>query len=152
MNQQRSNDALPPCCSRRLTPAQDDKKSRPGGKDYAAELLAHCPKEPAEALKIQAADGFRIELVAPSPHPLAGALDIDENGRMFIVEYPEYNQYANKNFKAAAASACWRTPTATAATTRAPSTSITSIRRWLSPVTTAASSSGRAGHPLLQGH
>jgi putative membrane-bound dehydrogenase-like protein len=27
------------------------------------------------------------------------AIDFDEDGRMFVVEYPEYNQYANKKFK-----------------------------------------------------
>src|SRR5436190_24327549 len=69
--------------------------------DYSAELPRLPPKEPAEALKsFQLRPGFRIELVAAEPlitNPVA--LDFDENGRLFVVEYPEYNQYANKKFK-----------------------------------------------------
>ncbi len=70
-------------------------------KDYAAELPRLAPKEPADALKtFKLRPGFRIELVAAEPlirSPVA--LDFDEDGRMFVVEYPEYNQYGNKNFK-----------------------------------------------------
>jgi putative membrane-bound dehydrogenase-like protein len=59
------------------------------------------PKSPAEELhSFQLRPGFRIELVAAEPlisNPVA--MDFDENGRLFVVEYPEYNQYANKNFK-----------------------------------------------------
>src|SRR2546428_7370436 len=70
-------------------------------KDYSAELPRIPPKEPADAVKsFQLRPGFRIELVAAEPlirSPVA--LDFDENGRLFVVEYPEYNQYANKNFK-----------------------------------------------------
>src|SRR6266478_987131 len=70
-------------------------------KDYSAELPRIPPKEPADALKsFKLRPGFRIELVASEPlirSPVA--LDIDENGRLFVVEYPEYNQYANKKFK-----------------------------------------------------
>lgn len=84
-----------------LAPAEDEKKSPPGDQDFAAELPRIAPKEPAEALKtFKLRPGFRIELVAAEPlihSPVA--LDIDENGRMFVAEFPEYNQYANKNFK-----------------------------------------------------
>ena len=44
--------------------------------------------------------GFRIELVASEPlirDPVA--IDFDENGRLYVCEMPEYNQYVNKNFK-----------------------------------------------------
>src|SRR5262245_35620389 len=70
-------------------------------KDYSAELPRIPPKEPAEALTtFKLRPGFRIELVAAEPllrSPVA--LDFDEDGRLYVVEFPEYNQYANKNFK-----------------------------------------------------
>src|SRR5438067_6219119 len=70
-------------------------------KDYSAQLPRIPPKEPADALKsFKLRPGFRIELVASEPlirSPVA--LDFDENGRLFVVEYPEYNQYANPKFK-----------------------------------------------------
>jgi putative membrane-bound dehydrogenase-like protein len=82
-------------------PLSGQEKPKPADKDYSAELPRIPPKEPAEALKtFKLPPGFRIELVASEPlirSPVA--LDFDENGRMFVVEYPEYNQYANKNFK-----------------------------------------------------
>src|SRR5262245_40448515 len=88
-----------------LTQVERDKDKKPkagADKDYSAELPRIPPKSPAEALQtFRLRPGFRIELVAAEPlirSPVA--LDIDENGRMFVVEYPEYNQYANKNFKA----------------------------------------------------
>ncbi|HMC66572.1 MAG TPA: PVC-type heme-binding CxxCH protein, partial [Gemmataceae bacterium] len=77
-------------------PAKDSAE-----KDYSAELPRILPKTPAESLKcIQLRPGFRIELVAAEPlvqSPVA--IDFDEDGRMFVVEYPEYNQYANKNYQ-----------------------------------------------------
>src|SRR5262245_13222471 len=76
-------------------PAKDKPKS--DDKDYSAELPRIAPKEPADALKtFRLRPGFRIELVAAEPllrSPVA--IDFDENGRMFVVEYPEYNQYAS---------------------------------------------------------
>jgi putative membrane-bound dehydrogenase-like protein len=70
-------------------------------KDYSAELPRIPPRTPADALKsFKLRPGFRIELVASEPllrSPVA--LDFDENGRLFVVEYPEYNQYANKKFQ-----------------------------------------------------
>jgi putative membrane-bound dehydrogenase-like protein len=59
------------------------------------------PLEPAEAVKsFQLRPGFRIELVASEPlirSPVA--VDFDESGRLFVVEFPEYNQYANPGSK-----------------------------------------------------
>src|SRR5262245_35868211 len=67
------------------------------------ELITDLPKtkplEPGESAKaFDIRPGFRIELVASEPlirSPVA--LDFDENGRLFVVEFPEYNQYANPN-------------------------------------------------------
>ncbi len=78
--------------------AQDPKTPPKPAPDYSAELPQVPPKEPAEALKtFKLHPGFRMELVACEPlirSPVA--LDFDENGRMYVVEYPEYNQYATK--------------------------------------------------------
>lgn len=75
---------------------------KPGhGKDYSKELPRVPPREPTEAQKtFRLRPGFRIELVAAEPlirSPVA--LDFDEDGRMYVVEFPEYNQYANPKFK-----------------------------------------------------
>jgi putative membrane-bound dehydrogenase-like protein len=55
------------------------------------------PLEPAEAAKqFDIRPGFRVELIAAEPlvrSPVA--MDFDENGRLYVVEFPEYNQYAN---------------------------------------------------------
>jgi putative membrane-bound dehydrogenase-like protein len=78
-------------------PAKDAKPEP----DYADQLPRIPPLSPAEALKaFETRPGFRIELVAAEPlieSPVA--LDFDENGRMFVVEFPEYNQNRNKDFK-----------------------------------------------------
>jgi len=54
------------------------------------------PKSPAESIKsFRIRPGFRVELVAAEPlirDPVA--IDFDSRGRMFVVEAPEYNQYA----------------------------------------------------------
>jgi putative membrane-bound dehydrogenase-like protein len=54
------------------------------------------PKTPAESLKaFEVAPGFRVELVAAEPlvqSPMA--CDWDEDGRLYVVELPEYNAYA----------------------------------------------------------
>lgn len=69
--------------------------------DYSAELPRIPPKEPTDALKtFKLRSGFHLELVAAEPllrSPVAA--EFDENGRLFVAEYPEYNQYANKDFK-----------------------------------------------------
>jgi putative membrane-bound dehydrogenase-like protein len=54
------------------------------------------PKSPADALKaFQVAPGFKVELVAAEPlvqSPVA--CDWDEDGRLYVIELPEYNGYA----------------------------------------------------------
>jgi putative membrane-bound dehydrogenase-like protein len=54
------------------------------------------PKSPAEAAKtFHLRPGFRIELAAAEPlleSPVA--IDFDEDGRMYVAEFPEYNQDA----------------------------------------------------------
>ena len=42
--------------------------------------------------------GFRVDLVAAEPllrSPVA--IDFDEDGRLYVAEFPEYNQYADRN-------------------------------------------------------
>lgn len=77
-------------------------------KDYAAELPRIPPKSPREAHKaFKIASGFRIELAAAEPlirSPVA--LDIDEDGRAYVAEYPEYNQQDNPRSKARGAIKC----------------------------------------------
>lgn len=69
----------------------------PGEQDFSRELPRILPKTPAEsmaAMKIKL--GFHAELVASEPlirSPMA--IDFDEYGRAFVVELPEYNQYAS---------------------------------------------------------
>ena len=59
------------------------------------------PTEPKDAIKsFTLAPGFRIELVACEPairSPVA--IDFDENGRLFVVEFPEYNLHDDPTFK-----------------------------------------------------
>src|SRR4051812_21505032 len=53
-------------------------------------------RDPAEARKaLVARPGFRVELAASEPllrSPVA--LDFDEDGRLYVAEFPEYNEYA----------------------------------------------------------
>ncbi|MEQ9065354.1 MAG: hypothetical protein RLO18_01455, partial [Gimesia chilikensis] len=60
---------------------------------------AMADEKAADALSsFQVKPGFRVELVAAEPllrDPVA--LAFDENGRMFVVEYPEYNQQFAKD-------------------------------------------------------
>ncbi len=70
-------------------------------KDFAAELPRIAPKSPADAIKtFKLAPGFKIELTTSEPairSPVA--VDFDEDGRMYVAEFPEYNQHGNPNFK-----------------------------------------------------
>src|SRR5947208_939925 len=90
--------ALPLLAAVALTRAQPPKEK---DRDFAAELPRVPPKAPADELKtFKTRPGFRVELVAAGPaisSPVA--IDFDEDGRLFVVEYPEYNQYGNKAFK-----------------------------------------------------
>ena len=70
--------------------------ARAADPDYAAELPRVPLKEPAEALKeFVVRPGFRVELAAAEPlvrSPVA--MDFDEDGRLYVAEFPEYNEYA----------------------------------------------------------
>ena len=69
------------------------------GNDPLPDLPKIKPLEPADALKaFDVRPGFRVELVAAEPlvrSPVA--MDFDEDGRLYVAEFPEYNQYANPN-------------------------------------------------------
>ena len=58
-----------------------------------------CIKTPAEShAAIVPWPGFRVDLVAAEPlirSPVA--VEFDEDGRLYVAEYPEYNQYAGPN-------------------------------------------------------
>ncbi len=83
----------------RAAAGADDKPTLEAGtaqKDYAAELPRIPLKDPTEALKaFTVRPGFHVELAAAEPllrSPVA--IDFDENGRMYVAEFPEYNQAA----------------------------------------------------------
>jgi putative membrane-bound dehydrogenase-like protein len=65
--------------------------------DYSAELPRSPLRSPPEAQQaFVVRPGFRVELVAAEPllrSPVA--MDFDEDGRIYIAEFPEYNEYAN---------------------------------------------------------
>src|ERR1019366_3413787 len=81
--------------------AEQAKDKDAKDKDYAAELPRIAPKEPKEAIAtFKLASGFKIELAASEPairSPVA--VDFDEDGRMYVAEFPEYNQHGNPKFK-----------------------------------------------------
>lgn len=78
------------------TPAQDKKAT-----DYKNELPRIPPRTPQEEQKsFRLPPGFHIELVAAEPHVQSPvAIDFDEHGRLYVAEFHEYNQYANKDYK-----------------------------------------------------
>jgi putative membrane-bound dehydrogenase-like protein len=67
----------------------------------ADELPRVPPTEPRDAIKtFSLAPGFRIELVACEPlirSPVA--IDFDEDGRLYVAEFPEYNLQGDPTFK-----------------------------------------------------
>src|SRR5262245_38658279 len=78
------------------------KKPKPSNdradKDYASELPRVPPKSPAESLKtFRLHPGFRIELAAVEPHVASPvALDFDEDGRLYVAEFRDFNRGAAK--------------------------------------------------------
>jgi len=70
-------------------------------RDFSAELPRVAPKAPADAVNtFRMPADFKIELVASEPairSPVA--VDFDEDGRMYVAEFPEYNQHGNPTFK-----------------------------------------------------
>ena len=82
--------------------AADEKKKQDGvDRDYRNELPRIPPTRPAEAVRaLVTRPGFRIEVVAAEPlveDPVA--MEFDENGRLYVCEMPEYNQYSNKQYR-----------------------------------------------------
>jgi len=78
-------------------PAQKSN-SESAEKGFAAELPRIPPKTPGEALKaFRLHPGFRIELAAAEPllaSPVA--IDFDEDGRLYVAEFREFNQGASR--------------------------------------------------------
>jgi putative membrane-bound dehydrogenase-like protein len=66
-------------------------------KDYSRELPRFPLRSAAESQKaIEVHPGFRVQLAAAEPllrSPVA--IDFDEDGRLYVAEFPEYNQYGN---------------------------------------------------------
>ena len=99
--------ANPPEAARSTAIAQastDDPSSSKDLKtdqDFAKRLPRVPPRSPAESLAaIRVHPDFRVELVASEPlirDPVA--VEFDAQGRMYVVELPQYNAYALKDVK-----------------------------------------------------
>jgi putative membrane-bound dehydrogenase-like protein len=84
-------------------PAEPGQKPSPSrdtaDKDYGTELSRSPLKTPADSQReLVPRPGFRVELVASEPllrSPVA--IDFDEDGRLYVAEFPEYNQYVGAN-------------------------------------------------------
>jgi putative membrane-bound dehydrogenase-like protein len=82
--------------------ADSGKNQKPGvdrpDKDYASELPYVPPKNLAESLKaFRLHSSLRIELAASEPHLASPvALDFDEDGRLYVAEFLEFNQRDSK--------------------------------------------------------
>src|SRR5262245_10523784 len=85
-----------------LALTQAETAQKPDGdradRDYASELQHIPPKSTVESLKaFRLHPGFRIELAAAEPllaSPVA--LDFDEDGRLYVAEFREFNQAASR--------------------------------------------------------
>ncbi len=66
--------------------------------DYSAQLRRIAPKSSDEAIQsFRIHPDFRIELVAAEPLVASPvAIDFDEDGRMYVAEFPEFNQTSSK--------------------------------------------------------
>lgn len=72
----------------------DESTPNSAEQDYSTELPTIPPLTPRDSLAtFRVHDDFRLELVAAEPLVASPvALDFDEDGRMYVVEYPEFNQ------------------------------------------------------------
>ena len=117
-------------------------------KNHPADLPRFPFKNAAELRRaISVRPGFRVQLAAAEPlvrSPVA--IDFDEDGRLYVAEFPEYNQYANPKYTAKAVSACWRTATETACTIRARSSPPTC--RWPRPLPAGTAACTSAPRPI----
>ena len=152
---------LAPCAEGQTGPGQERSTNRDAAdKDFGAELPRFPLKDPAESQRaLVPRPGFHVDLVAAEPLVRSlVAIEFDEDGRLYVAEFPEYNQYADEDgglagdlrsadgrgpetraARAEVASACWRILAASASTTRARSSPTTCRWRPPSSAGTAAS-------------
>jgi putative membrane-bound dehydrogenase-like protein len=80
--------------------AEKEKPANSFGVDFTKELPRVPSKSPEKSMaSFVMQPGFGLEIVAAEPlvrDPIA--LDIDEDGRMYVIELPPYNQYADPKF------------------------------------------------------